>query len=304
MNCAPTGSVGRVEDDLVAAVVPTRNNGDTIEPCLRSLLGQTYPTVVIVVDNHSDDGTREIAHRLGVTVTEFGPERSAQRNEGARLSPRVRWLLFVDSDMTLDPQVIGSCIELSRTHGAAAVVVQERSVGVGFLARCRALEKACYEGDGSVEALRFVDRDLFWRVGGFDEALNAGEDWDLHERVTQTGATIARLPVGITHHEGRVGLAESFKKKRYYGRSMPHYLAKHPERARTQLVPWRSAFLRNWRMLCRHPVLSFGLMVLKTVEASGLLVGAMGALREKQPLSVEPEGPMSDARKGRLSRTP
>jgi cellulose synthase/poly-beta-1,6-N-acetylglucosamine synthase-like glycosyltransferase len=52
----------------VIAVIPARNEAETVETTLRSLLGQDYggALTIILVDDHSDDGTRAIAERLAV----------------------------------------------------------------------------------------------------------------------------------------------------------------------------------------------------------------------------------------------
>ena len=48
------------------AIVPARNEADQVGTALRSLLAQDYPGAfeVLLVDDHSDDGTGEIARRL------------------------------------------------------------------------------------------------------------------------------------------------------------------------------------------------------------------------------------------------
>ena len=50
----------------VSVVVPARNEARNIGRCVRSLLATTYPSVeVLVVDDHSDDATGELARRAG-----------------------------------------------------------------------------------------------------------------------------------------------------------------------------------------------------------------------------------------------
>ncbi len=64
------GDPGTLEDwPHVLAVVPARDEEAVIEPCLRSLLGQDYPGrfSIILVDDHSADGTRAIADALAAT---------------------------------------------------------------------------------------------------------------------------------------------------------------------------------------------------------------------------------------------
>src|SRR4051812_16204404 len=47
----------------VVAIVPARNEAPTIGACVRALLAQDYPGSfrVVVVDDHSDDGTGDLA---------------------------------------------------------------------------------------------------------------------------------------------------------------------------------------------------------------------------------------------------
>jgi cellulose synthase/poly-beta-1,6-N-acetylglucosamine synthase-like glycosyltransferase len=54
----------------VVAVMPARNEAETVETALRSLLGQDYrgKFTIILVDDHSQDGTRMIAERLAVAA--------------------------------------------------------------------------------------------------------------------------------------------------------------------------------------------------------------------------------------------
>ena len=53
---------------LLSVVLPARNEAHNIEPCLRSILLTAYPNIeVIVVDDHSHDGTGDIAQRIAAT---------------------------------------------------------------------------------------------------------------------------------------------------------------------------------------------------------------------------------------------
>src|SRR5438093_3699221 len=109
-----------VGNSVVSVIVPTRNSARTLEACLKSVRAQAYRQVeLVVVDNESTDQSLHIARRYCDISETFGPERSAQRNRGARLASG-DFLLFIDSDMTLTPLVIGDCLDAVWLSGAPA----------------------------------------------------------------------------------------------------------------------------------------------------------------------------------------
>ena len=70
---------------LVSIVINTKNEEENIGQCLQSCLDQNYSNVeIIVVDNNSTDRTKEIAKKYISQIFNKGPERSAQKNFGAR----------------------------------------------------------------------------------------------------------------------------------------------------------------------------------------------------------------------------
>lgn len=258
---------------LVSVIVPTRNSSRTLAACLMSVRAQLYHSIeLIVVDNGSSDSTVEIAKDHANVVERWGPERSAQRNRGAQIS-HGEYLLFVDSDMTLMPPVVGECVDILRTIRGPGVVIPEISFGEGFWAHCRALERSCYRGDDSVEAARFFPRALFEAAGGFDENLTGPEDWDLSARIA-AGQRLPRTASQISHDEGRLQLGAVLIKKRYYARSFVRYWHKGGRATHGQVnVILRPAFLRNWRRLVPHPILAAGILSLKSLEAAAGLWG-------------------------------
>lgn len=267
---------------LVSVVVPARNSARTIEACLQSIRSQTHHLVeLVVIDNGSTDRTPEIARRYADVFDSAGPERSAQRNRGARMSSGT-FLLFIDADMVLDSTVVSECVDLAQTTKAPGIVIPEVSVGEGFVARCRAFERSCYLGDASIEAARFFSRHAFEQCGGFDENLTGPEDWDLTARIG-TVPMLPRTRAFITHNEGRLKLSQDLAKKKYYAASFLRYWQKHnrSEISQGNLV-FRAAFFRNWRRFARHPILGVGVLTLKSLESVAALSGIAQALISRQ----------------------
>jgi glycosyltransferase involved in cell wall biosynthesis len=265
----------------VSVIVPTRNSARTLAACLRSIRAQNHGDLeVLVVDNGSTDKTPEIAQGLSDVVLTAGPERSGQRNRGAAAAAGHAFL-FVDSDMVLDRDVVADCLHAA-SGGARAVVIPEASFGEGFWARCKALERSCYIEDAAIEAARFYTREIFEALGGYDEQLVGGEDWDLHERAKRAGASVGRAAAYIWHDEGQLDLGQLLAKKFRYGKTLGRYARKHPALARSQLGPLRLAFLRHRGRLVRSPLVTAGIVVMKLAEAGAGIAGLVVATAERR----------------------
>ncbi len=270
---------------LISVVVPTRNSVRTLEACLAHIRAQTHPHVeLIVVDNGSDDGTLEVAHRFADRVEHRGPERSAQRNRGFDLAAG-ELIAFIDSDQLLEPEVLSQAAAVTgQDVEVGGVVIPELAFGVGFMAACRALEKQLYLGDARVEAARVFTRTALAQTGGYNESILAGgEDWELEDRVRAAGFQFARTTAFAWHDEGRVRLRACFAKKRYYGRSLAEYY-----RSGTTPRPVsRPALFSDPRKLARHPLTTSGMLTLKAVETVGLMLGVLDARRSLPGQSAE-----------------
>jgi arabinofuranan 3-O-arabinosyltransferase len=260
--------------ETVSVIVTTRNVARTLVACLSSIRRQDHAALeLIVVDNHSTDGTPEIARRYADVVLTAGPERSAQRNVGVRTASGT-WILWIDADMVLEPTVVSRSVQAAAAVGAVAVSIPERTVGPGFWTACRALERSCYLDDPSLFNPRLLRRDYLLSLGGFDETMAGPEDTDLRHRLAAAGAVVAHCDALIDHDEGRLTLSDVVRKRVYYGRSLPAFAAANPGQVGTQAASTVRAFVRHRSRLLADPVHAAGLVALRTVEAGGYAVGA------------------------------
>ncbi len=275
------------KQQLVTIIIPMFNEEQNIANCLEYLAKQTYKHIeIILIDDASTDNTinisNQVANKLKLQVKvvsqKIHQERSLTRNIGAKLSKGM-WLLFLDADMYLGKKVIEECVNLSKTSAVKAVIIPEQSQGKGFWAKCRTLEKRCYIGDSKIEAARFFNKEIFLKVGGWDEKMISGEDWDLTRRVSNQ-YTIGRINSYILHNEGNLSLWKVAKKKFYYASKSSRYLKKYPLKI-TDIIFFviRPAYIRNWKILIEDPIHLIGLIVLKFTE---LVAGAVGFLVSKQ----------------------
>ena len=266
---------------LVSVVVPTRDAGRTIAACLRSIRAQDHPAVeIVVVDNGSRDGTFELAGDLADVAVRGGPERSAQRNRGVELA-RGEWVMWVDADMVLPPDVIRCALAVAERTGASAVAVPEVTVGPGFWTACRALERSCYLDDPTLHNPRLLRRDRLRALGGFDPAMAGPEDADLRLRLRAGGVPVAYCAdTVIEHDEGRLTVRDVLAKRVYYGRSLPAFAARNAGGLRGQGAGTVAALARHHRRLAGHPVLAVGVVTLRSLEAAAYGLGYWQGRRE------------------------
>jgi glycosyltransferase involved in cell wall biosynthesis len=202
----------------VSVVVATHDRATVVGRAVESALAQTVRDVeVIVVDDHSADGTKDVLAALAardarVRVIHAAPGEggSAARARNLGLdAARAPVVAFLDDDDEWLPTKLARQLE-----------VLDRRPDV-VLVGCHI--EVVRDGDAPV-AVRgpddFDDRELLWmdhlhgascvavrtgdeRLAGvrFDESFPAIEDWDLYVRVAQLGA-VARVPeVLVRYHE-------------------------------------------------------------------------------------------------------
>lgn len=269
---------------LVSIIITTKNEAKILDKALKSATSQSYPEKeVIVVDNFSSDNTKKIAKKYKVKFFEFAPERSAQRNSGAKKS-RGGYVFFMDADMELTPNVIEDCVERIYKEKLDGVVIPEESKWVNFWGEVKAFERSFYseKGDPVTDAARFFKKSVFKKVGGYDEGITGPEDWDLPDRIREAGYKIGRSSQTIYHHEQELSLQTLFKKKFYYGLNAHKYLSKHhiPVISPKTVYFLRPLFYKNWIKLVKHPNLSLAMACMLSVELIGGGLGyVMGRIR-------------------------
>lgn len=272
-----------MDKPIVSAIITTKNSGSTMTELLKSLKAQSFKKIeIIVVDNSSSDDTCLIAKEFTKKVFQKGPERSTQRNFGAKVAEG-KYLLFLDSDMVLTKDVIKECvdkIQLKKNKGELSIggiIIPEKSFGRGFWAKTKILEREINKGETFFESARFFPKEIFRKFRGYDQNLTGPEDWDLPQRIARE-FKIVRIKSLIRHNEGNLTLNTLFKKKMYYGLSAHKYLKKQRISifSPNTIYFLRPAFYKNWRMLLKDPKVTLGMFMMLLVELVG---GGLGYLK-------------------------
>lgn len=234
-------------EDLVTVIVPAKNEQGSVGACLESILAQHHRNLeVLVVDGGSSDGTREEVRsfeRLDPRVrllprSDGGIPRSL--NMGLRAA-RGRWIVRVDAHATVPPHYIDTLaghLRTGRWGGAGG-----RKEGVANDAVGRAIAAALGSRFGVGNSVyhygvrpTLVDHvpygayptALLRRIGGWNEALEANEDFELDYRLRKSGYELLFDPsVSIAWHS-RSTLRALFRQYRRYGRGKADVVRLHP----------------------------------------------------------------------------
>lgn len=113
-----------VREGLVSVVIPTFNRAAIVTRAIDSALVQTYGDIeVIVVDDGSSDGTRDVVASYGGRVRYFYQQNagvSAARNAGLR-NVRGEYVAFLDSDDAWKPWRIEAQVAALTRHPEAGL---------------------------------------------------------------------------------------------------------------------------------------------------------------------------------------
>jgi len=262
---------------LVSVVMPCLNVADTIVPVLEHLERQTYREfeVVINLDRRSKDASealiRPFCERDPRFRLIFENTGMAQGRNAGKAASRGEYLLNMDADLAATETVIEEAVWRCEVEGVDIVICPELSVSNSFWGECRALEKIGYLGDTLQESSgRFMRRKVSEALGGADERLLAGEDYDYFLRALAMGFKRGRIEAISWHHEYWT-LKSKIRKMFRYGRSFPAYFRKYPVLGSKQFFPVRRAYLTHIPLYLSDPIHTLGLFI-----SNGLFYAAAG----------------------------
>ncbi len=231
----------------VTIIIPVRNRPGDISDCLTSLLNLDYPKdkqEIIVVDDASDDNTREVVSSFPVRLIKNTQRMQASysRNLAAK-DARGDILAFIDSDCTADPLWLRALVPafMDETNGAVGGKVDswfDNKAIDKYEKVASSLNKGNRPRSSKEEGNFFylptcnllVKKELFLKLDGFNVGMTVGEDVDFCWRLKDSGHEIEYCPEGVVFHKHR-NMIWSFSRRRFeYGTSEPFLNKKHPDR--------------------------------------------------------------------------
>lgn len=248
-------------NSLVSIIVPTKNSSKFLEDCLKSIKNQTYQNIeLIVVDNFSTDNTLEIAKKYADQVFSKGPERSAQVNFGVD-NAKGEYVYKVDSDFILDKNVVSQCIEKINEGFDAVVVHNTPDESISWIAKIRKFEVDMYKYDITHSSARFLKKNVYKKIGGFNENITAGEDYDFQNKLNRGNFKTGFIDAEALHLGEPTSFWRHMKKYYEYGRDFVNYKRENGKESKKQLNFTRFVYLKNWKKFIKHPILGIEFII-------------------------------------------
>ena len=232
----------------VSIVIPCRDERDHIESCLRSILAQVPPPggfEIIVADGMSGDGTREILKRLAEEDPRLRVIDNPGRIVSTGLNAAIRAAqgqIIIRMDVHTDyaSDYICQCLAVLEETGADNVGGPWVAKAEGLVGRAiaRAFQSpfsvggphghnASYEGTLDTVYLGCWQREIFDRIGPFDEELVRNQDDEFNLRLRRAGGKIWQSPRIRSWYRPRESLRALFRQYMQYGYWKVRVIQKH-----------------------------------------------------------------------------
>ncbi len=239
---------------LLSVIIPVRNEAKYIGRTLRYLAEQDYPDgklEILVVDGRSDDGTRAEVEKFSLDDNRVrlldNPNRlsSSARNIGAR-EANGEIIVYIDGHVFIDNNLLLKNTAVLMMKDNIAVLSRpqflETPENTPFQKGVAMARKSVF-GHGLDSTIylkeeRFVDptssgasykKEIFERVGYFDENFDAAEDLEFNYRVGQAGFESLSSPKLTVYYYPRSDLKGLYYQMKRYGAGRFRFFRKHKE---------------------------------------------------------------------------
>ena len=179
----------------VSVIIPTYNRKHTLGRAIESIISQTIkPLEIIIVDDGSNDGTREWIKQEYPFIKYLNQNNSgvsASRNRGI-FSANGNWIAFLDSDDEWIPEKLERQLSILSSD-KEAVFCHTNEIWIRNGTRVNQMRKhekyggyifeKCLDMCRISPSSSIIKKEVFDHIGYFDESLIVCEDYDLWLRI-------------------------------------------------------------------------------------------------------------------------
>jgi len=222
----------------VSVVIPMRNESKHIKKCLNSLLSQDWSgskIEIIVVDGNSDDNSYEIVKEILSDYKNFKILENDKKITPISLNMGVKSangdvIIILGAHSYVAKDFVSKNIHFLNTMEVDCVGGSISPIGDSYQGSAIALAMSSPIGVGNAfyrysKVQRLVDtvqfgayrKEVFNRIGYFDEELIRNQDFELNHRIVSTGGKILLAPQVNGYYVVRSTILKLFKQYFDYG---------------------------------------------------------------------------------------
>jgi glycosyltransferase involved in cell wall biosynthesis len=215
---------------LISVIIPAYNCEKTILETINSVLQQTYSNFeLIIINDGSQDSTLEIVNKIQdsrLRVFSFdNAGGNVSRNRGLHLA-QGEFISFLDADDIWTSDKLHSQLEALEKNTNAHVAYSWTDYidesgnfllsGARITASGDVYEKLLINNFLENGSNPLIRKDALMQLGGFDEALQAAQDWDMWLRLAAKYSFIAVPFVQILYRVSSNSLSSNLKRQEKY----------------------------------------------------------------------------------------
>ncbi|UJP64168.1 glycosyltransferase family 2 protein [Mongoliitalea daihaiensis] len=261
----------------ISIIIPFYNATKTLERALVSVIRQTIDYELILVNDGSEDDFNSVLKKFAgqyILISQENKGVSVARNLGASIA-KGEYLLFLDADDELVEDTLFNFYTAIKDYTDILIFL------AGFMKVNQGIEIEYYtkahEYNPPLAGTYVIKKEVFDKVGGFDENLNFSENTELFFRLDYIQASKKLLPfLSLKYHESTNGGSKNQQNKIdsliYILNKHDSYLSNHVKRLFNQIIgvsylrlgDYISArnYLKKAYLLSKSQIITLGRLVL------------------------------------------
>ena len=215
----------------VSITIISRNMGCSLTDCIQALLDQTFQDFeIVIVDDRSTDGTRELIARLSDPRIRYFRNDKRLGYGGTRnlalQQARGRYVFFTDADCVPDKNWIQSGLTVYKNQDCIGLVGKTLPIRDSS----RRSERLVLNRDGRFMTCNMsMKRNILEELGGFDSSFDVGqEDVELGLRALKRGRIVFAQDMLVYHRVETYTIKRLFTDARRY-KTQVMIFKRHPD---------------------------------------------------------------------------
>ncbi|MBR3654614.1 MAG: glycosyltransferase family 2 protein [Elusimicrobia bacterium] len=184
---------------MISVIIAAKNASKYIKEAIESVKKQNIQDMeLIVVCDSCTDNTKQIAEDLGCKTIEVNFSHIGKTRNAGLKEAKGEYILYVDSDDVMEENGISNLYnEFLKDSGVEAVFSMSREFVSPELSEedKRKLKARNDNYFGALAGCSIIKKEVFDKVGTFDEVLKAGDIVEFQIRLQQKNIKVKKIPV-------------------------------------------------------------------------------------------------------------